>query len=713
MMPDSLQSVKTQSPLQVFALFAVGIILPSAFLSFLGWRSFQYEGALMQKKTEEQYAAVANLMQKEADNQVTQWVTALRTLGNQRGYNQPTPSEIIPQTLNTPQLNNLAVEHLFVFDEDDRMIAPWPEESGRGGEFDNSRRLDWGVWNDDIQALEKSEFVEKNISKAIAGYVALQSKHLSPTLQAELLKRIGGGYRKLHDFHAAEIHYEKLARDYDQLLDSSGYPTGVIARQILVGIYDSDANWARALDVRMDLFEGLMMRRWPIAPARRAAMLEELESAIPKILATHGRNLDDRQARWAHLRKLRDSLNQLKPICDHFIQRNWQDISKRLRLRGWLEEGGLFEMPGSDTLALVSPLFSAGGQRRRGSVVALVSKETVWQQFEQTVLELAKPVGLKVIWPNKTAAVDATRSRILFKSTLERQIERVDPPIRIQILESNSQDQNRLARRRLWIFGGMIGLSFVVIIGGLILMRRAVKREIEVANLKADFVANVSHELRTPLTTIAYIGERLNLGRYRTEEERKDFYMMLDKETGRLRGLIEDILDFSKMLAGKKVYRLEPIALAPLVQEAYERFQGKAQAKGFEVSIDLPPEDVTIQGDRKALLQAILNLLDNALKYSGQSRKIELSAKRTADRAWVSIRDHGIGISDADREKIFEKFYRVENSMSRDSEGGVGLGLAMVKHIMDGHQGVIRVESRLGEGSTFTFDFPLAKSAFA
>ena len=238
-------------------------------------------------------------------------------------------------------------------------------------------------------------------------------------------------------------------------------------------------------------------------------------------------------------------------------------------------------------------------------------------------------------------------------------------------------------------------------------MRQAVKREMEVANLKADFVANVSHELRTPLTTISYVGERLNLGRYRTEEERQMFYGMLDKETHRLKDLIEDVLDFSKMLAGKKIYRQESLELAPLVQEAYERFQGKAEAKGFEVLLDLPPEDVSILGDRKALLQGLLNLMDNAMKYSGTSRKIQVRVSKKAALAIIAVQDFGIGIPDGEKEKIFEKFYRVEQGAARDTAGGVGLGLAMVKHIVEGHGGTIRVQSRLGEGSTFLLEFPL------
>jgi signal transduction histidine kinase len=711
---DTLSSVKTRSPLQVFAVFAVGIILPGGFLSYLGLRSFQYEGALMRKQTEEQYAAVATLMQKGLSEQMTRWVNALRALARQEAFERLNVPEMIPLVLSPAKLDNLPIETLFVFDEDNRMVVPWSSEPASAAESDTSRTLDWGPWSDEINGLEHLEFVQKDMPEAIKGYTALQGKHLPAPLQAELLKSIAGAYRKLHEYRQAETQYLKLARDYDQLSDISGVSTGILARQLLIALYDENKVWDRAVDIRLDLIEGLILHHWKVAASRQVPFLQELEASVRQMLNTHGAAWADRRNRWERLQALQNRLEHSNPVAEAFAKQMWPDLSQRLRRRGWLEQGGIFELSDSDPekrVAIVAPLFSPANEHRRGLLVALVRAEAIWPLLERTLADPAQPAGLQIGWdhPSTRLAPMNPAARTLWKATLERQVDGIDPPIHFRLSESNTQEQTRLSRRRLWIYGGMVGLSFIVILVGLVIMRKAVKREMEVANLKADFVANVSHELRTPLTTISYIGERLNLGRYRTDEERKEFYGMLEKETHRLRGLIEDILDFSKMLAGKKVYKQDPLALAPLVQEAHERFDGKAQARGFEVALDLPSEEVSILGDRTALMQAILNLLDNALKYSGQSRKIDVQVRRTADRAVVAVRDYGIGIPDTEKQKIFEKFYRIEHGLARDTEGGVGLGLAMVKHIVEGHRGTIRVESRQGEGSIFSLEFPLNK----
>src|ERR1019366_347020 len=159
------------------------------------------------------------------------------------------------------------------------------------------------------------------------------------------------------------------------------------------------------------------------------------------------------------------------------------------------------------------------------------------------------------------------------------------------------------------------------------------------------------------------------------------------------------------MLDGRKLYKKEPHNLTDIAQEALDRIRGKAEARGFKISAQLPEEPLEVSLDPKTAVQAITNLLDNAIKYSGDSREVELAVVRREGYGVVQVRDKGIGISPDQFDKVFEKFYRVEDSLPRASEGGVGLGLAMVKHIMEGHGGRVTLESTLGQGSTFTLWF--------
>jgi signal transduction histidine kinase len=433
-------------------------------------------------------------------------------------------------------------------------------------------------------------------------------------------------------------------------------------------------------------------------------MLAELRRSVPRTLSNLSSGGHDRQSRWENLLAFEKHLENLQTVATSFDKNQWPAILKRLRGRHWLESGGV--LVGADSsspkqVVVSAPITGPNSERRRGLIIALIPAGALWSMLDQSLLELARPVGLQVAWDYGPAHPYA------WKSVLERSVDRIDPPLHIRLSEANAEEHNQFFARRRWIYGGMTGLSLLVIVVGLVLMEKAVRREVEVANLKADFVATVSHELRTPLAAISHIGERLSLGRYRSEVEQKEFYDLLGKETQRLRGLIEDILDFSKMLAGRKKYKREPLDAAELLQEAVESFEGKAEDRGFKVLLHLPDEKVMMEGDRSPLLHAILNLLDNAIKYSGESHKIDVRLLPAKNRCRIEIEDYGIGIPESEFERIFEKFYRVENAMTHTSESGVGLGLAMVKHVVEGHHGAIDVQSRVGQGSVFSMEFPL------
>ncbi len=706
---DKLPYIKTRSPVKVSIVFAVGIILPCVFLSYLGSRSYQYEARLMQKETEERYAAVADLLVKKVEGHLSDFQSALRTIAAQPSLQHLDPAPIALLILSKPSLNGLIPDALFVFDASDHMVAPWHADVSPPAHDTARPELDWGAFTDELERLERLEFVQKDYRAALRGYRALQTKVLAPPLQAALLKNIAGDYRKLHQNRLAEAAYLTLARDHEQLHDFSGYPMGILGRQMAIELYVTDQAWSEALDTRLDLIEGLILHRWAIPDAQRTELLSEHRMALERFWATHPNHAVDRKARWERLRTLQGRLATLERQGERFAKNDWPELLQHLRRTRRFEQGAVFQITvqQTPTIALVAPIFASSNGQRRGLLVALLPAQALWPLLNNVMVEWAQPAGLKVEWDHSRPEVAAARR--LWKPTVQRDINGIDPPLHFTLIDAASSTRDQLFHRRQWIFAGMIGLSFMVIIVGLVIMGQAVKRETEVANLKADFVANVSHELRTPLAAISHIGERLSLGRYRSDEERKEFYALLGQETGRLRGLIEDILDFSKMLAGKKVYRQEPLDLAALVHKALQGFAPKAEARGFQIAAQIPSEPVPLLGDARALSQAVLNLLDNALKYSGDSRRIEVTVAKTGTEARVAIRDQGIGIAAADQERIFEKFYRLEKDSHLKDEGGVGLGLAMVKHVIEGHNGKILVDSKVGRGSTFTLVFRLAR----
>jgi signal transduction histidine kinase len=266
-----------------------------------------------------------------------------------------------------------------------------------------------------------------------------------------------------------------------------------------------------------------------------------------------------------------------------------------------------------------------------------------------------------------------------------------------------------------WNFNFSLGLSLLmttVLIGGIILALRTASREMRLSQMKADFVSNVSHELRTPLASIRVFGEFMKLGRVRDQNKIQEYGEHIETESRRLTQLINNILDFSKIESGRKTYNFERVCVEEIVAETLKTCEIRVRQLGFGIVFQNSPRPLPQAVlDRDAIGQALLNLIDNAVKYSENAERKEVTVRLgERDRSiLISVADHGIGIAPEEQKKIFEKFYRVSTGLVHDVKGS-GLGLSLVKHIVEAHRGSVTVESTPGRGSTFTISLPAADS---
>jgi two-component system phosphate regulon sensor histidine kinase PhoR len=253
---------------------------------------------------------------------------------------------------------------------------------------------------------------------------------------------------------------------------------------------------------------------------------------------------------------------------------------------------------------------------------------------------------------------------------------------------------------------GILVLTFCgTLVTGVILVWVFLRRERNLSELQADFVSKVSHELRTPLTSIRMFTETLRLRRGDVASEDRCIDA-LNKESERLQRLIDRLLDWGRMEAGRRVYELEEADIGAVVEEALASFEPTRERRQLELTVSVAPGLPRVWCDRPALVDALVNLLANAYKYGGQPRRMEVTAHMHEKGVAVTVRDNGKGIARAEHKRIFEKFYRVDDLLSRQQEGS-GLGLAIVQHVMKGHRGKVEVDSEPGQGSAFTLIFPL------
>jgi signal transduction histidine kinase len=250
-------------------------------------------------------------------------------------------------------------------------------------------------------------------------------------------------------------------------------------------------------------------------------------------------------------------------------------------------------------------------------------------------------------------------------------------------------------------------LMTTVLIGGIILALRTASREMKLSQMKTDFVSNVSHELRTPLASIRVFGEFLKMGRVKESDKICEYGQYIETESRRLTQLINNLLDFSKIESGQKTYKLEKAEVAEVVAETLRTFEVQLKQNGFNIIFEAPGESLPPAViDPQAMAQAVMNLLDNAVKYSGSSRDILVRLGQENSHISISVTDRGIGIPLEEQEKIFERFHRVSTGLVHDVKGS-GLGLSIVKHIVEAHQGRVTVSSETNKGSTFTIHLPI------
>ncbi|MFP4083257.1 MAG: sensor histidine kinase [Candidatus Aminicenantes bacterium] len=241
---------------------------------------------------------------------------------------------------------------------------------------------------------------------------------------------------------------------------------------------------------------------------------------------------------------------------------------------------------------------------------------------------------------------------------------------------------------------------------GAYLLWRDVHREVQMAEMRSQFVSGVSHELKTPLTSIQMFAETLRLGRCKDAKIQAEYLDTIVNESQRLTRLLNNVLDFSKIEQGKRIYHREPASLYEVVESAARAMEYPLSQQGFKIDIQTEKGLPKVEVDRDAIEQALLNLLHNAMKYSGESREISLHLRRKNGYALIQVIDHGIGIDPQEQKRIFEKFYRIP-SPENERIVGTGLGLALVSHIVKAHGGQLELESEPGKGSAFSLFIPL------
>ena len=295
---------------------------------------------------------------------------------------------------------------------------------------------------------------------------------------------------------------------------------------------------------------------------------------------------------------------------------------------------------------------------------------------------------------------------------------------RLQVSPNASEELAAHVQSRRILEISMVTLSCAVIVAGVAAILFAAEKQRRISALQSDFVANVTHELKTPLALVRMFGEMLQSGRVASEAKQKEYLEIIVRESERLSALIENVLDFARVERGREAYEFARGDVGEAVAKAVLVYRYRAEREGVELSLETDSELPPARIDERAIQLAVINLIDNALKYAPESKVIAIRARRVGDLIAVRITDQGPGVSEEDRERIFERFVRgsrrggAESGPAGAGRGpvrGSGIGLALVKHIAESHGGTAWVEDGALEvsgarGSAFIFTIPVQRT---
>jgi len=545
----------------------------------------------------------------------------------------------------------------------------------------------------EVPSLDISKVVENAESEAALEMAlkAVEEAEISQNVRAGLLLRLASAQSEYSPIKA-EVIYRQLLEDYFFERSETGILIGVLCGLWLTDRPESGTETATMLEV---IGQRLLMRPEPFTEV----YLESFDELLARHLTQSERVTSTGKSSWFVV-DFRFTKARVKTWDS--VQSQWRaDQLKREFYRMAKIELHLAEVKprtsarmnfrGEDLLVWFvgdeKKIYGRSYSSFRHGVDQALSVLEVNEFFQTSLVLDGQPSfglsgGQEVaraqmdadsMWPGVTAMVSLTEPELYFASVKQRR----------------------------WRFGFLIGLALLSVGFGLIAIYRTFKRQQRVNEQRSNFVASVSHELRTPAASLSLLSEELLSG----DCDHKRYHQLIHSESQRLSALVENVLDVSRIERGAKEYEFEACELVGLVETTVEGFRPAAERLGISIDIETQEAEMDCVVDPIAIQRALRNLLDNAVKFSKRGSRVQVAMRAVKDACVIAVSDEGKGIDSQALSVIFEPFQRLGSEMRRES-AGVGLGLALVKHVVEGHQGSVEVESEEGQGSVFRIRLP-------
>ena len=560
-----------------------------------------------------------------------------------------------------------------------------------------------------FRRAEFFEFSQKNYTRAAELYKAMALSSVSSRYSALAYEGAGRCLMLTEKLSEAEEIYKELSTSFGQFQNNAGHPYGIIAVLQLHEIACQKKETEASLGILVNLYQQIREGSWLISQPVYDFYISEIKSILDKEFID-GR-FPEIQKTYLEIQKQPSPYGQTLLFIDLLERNVIPEIKEKLSL--YREDGEViqdrFPVSFDNNLFLISYAVMPGlrsGQTFYGGftwdlnnlrarmipgILQNISKES-GLDFE-IIVEGDQETG-----PGRDISESVESLALTFRTF----------PLPWKLLASHPEIKvlEKTASREIFFYGFLLAVIVALMILGAVLIARDISREAETNRLKTEFVNNISHELKTPLTLIRLYGETLQRKENLTDKEKKESYEIITRESERLSHLINNVLDSSRIEMGRKEFNFKKGYLPEIIRDTLESYRYHLEKKGFVIHSEIASDLPEMNFDGEAIASVLVNLLSNAMKFSPKEKEVTVKLFQDDGNAVLQVSDKGIGISQNEIPKIFERFYQSVNKIDYESRGS-GLGLTLVKHITEAHGGKIEVESEAGIGSVFTVSIPL------
>ena len=686
-------------------VFVAAILLPSLVVGYLSWSTVAKRREALKRIVESQL-----------------WTSGERAV------------RAIESSLQEHESDVLSAERFLLSEESGRprAIPPGPTESGeRAFLLDPEFRVlfpraggdepPYALWEQGlagsafVELFERAEywaFVRKDYERAADLYRRCRPLTEVPRLQAFAWEALGRCLFFSEKNGEAATVYTELSERYGRLKNRSGHPYGPLAALQLHEISRRQGRAEASLEGLVRTYEMLEAGIWRLNRSIHDLYAEEIARALQEEFS-NGKRPD--------LRKTFESLQSgSSAYLEELAFASMVEVSvvpiikEKIAYSQYANAppAGRFPLTVGATPYLISYSRLADIPNDRFLYAGFCWDFAYVKDhlFPEIAAKVEQDTSIRVRLIEPADATAAAPDRVLSANTLTMSTGGFPFPWRYAVTRSDIEDLRRAARGENLLMGVLLACLVGLMSLGAYLLVRDVSRQAETAAMKSRFIDNISHELKTPLTLIRLYGETLMNQRHLSEEGRREAYEIITGESERLSNMISNVLDMSRIERDVLEFNLQSGSIAEAVKSTLESYRHHLDKKGFAVREDIEMGIPPVKFDREAVASVVVNLLSNAMKFSPERKDVSIRVFRRGDEAVLQVADQGIGISRPEAGRIFERFYRSRNAAGPDA-GGSGLGLTIVKHIVEAHGGRIAVESEPGRGSLFSVFLPLENPA--